>query len=386
MKRPFPFHSNAVWPPLWVVVSLAIVYGLFSAFVWLVAVTSRIHLADIADMQEMAIWRRIFFGAVVAGYAVYRLFRFHPFFNRGYRAWLAWSPWTPDRPLPLGPVHLVWQDAAVIGALMVVAAWHAHVDPLLQLGVFGLVYCGGLTLLLAVTGCAAFFLALGFLWPALLLPAARGWPSFGLVAVLLVVLGRGYLHSRKSFTRPPRSEKSIWQTDLSMGSTANLGWPYKRLSPGFSSVPLSLTMSLLVSLLIGWWYYCIATCSDGVLMPELIVIFACMAGLLRSAQYCSAIAPPFNLWGRLVTGRLIVPGFDQVFLTPLMAVLLGFAGCILIRHSGSWHVEAEACVIAALWFLLLGGGPTYRKWILTGQHRFRPPPATTGEKRLLKSI
>src|SRR5208283_4128995 len=129
-----------------------------------------------------------------------------------------------------------------------------------------------------------------------------------------------------SFTRPPRSDKSIWQTDLSIGGTANLGWPYKRLSPGFSFKPLSLSTCAIVSVLTGWWYYCIAVCSEAVLEPGLIVVFAFVAALARFAGYCNTIAPPFNLWGRLVTGRLIVPGFDRVLLTPLAVVLLGFVG------------------------------------------------------------
>ena len=152
MKRALQFHSNAVWPRLWVVVTFAVVYGLFSAAVWLIAVTSRMAQADISDMQEMVVSRNFILAMAAGCYAVYRLVRFHPVCNRGYRAWMTLSPWTADKPLPLGPVHLVWQDAIVIGALTTIAGWHAHVNPLLPAGVFGLVYGGGMTLLLGITG------------------------------------------------------------------------------------------------------------------------------------------------------------------------------------------------------------------------------------------
>lgn len=386
MKRAFPFHSNAVWPPLWVVVTFVIVYGLFSAVVWLIAAASRIAQADISDMQEMAAWRNGIFAIAAGGYAVFRLARFHPVCNRRYRAWLVLSPWTVDKPLPLGPVHLVWQDAIVIGALTAIAGWHAHVNPLLPAGVFGLVYCGGMTLLLDIASCPAACLLLGFLWPALMLPVMNGWPMAGLIVALLAVIWHGYLKSRKSFLRAPRSKKSIWQTEVSIGGMSNVGWPYARLSPKFSSPPVSISASFFISLLIGWWYYCAILCFQFAPMHEVIIIFAAMAALFRLLGYCARITPAFNLWGRLVTGRFIVPGFDQVFLTPLAAVLLAIVGCVIIRRSGSWCPEVESCVFALLWFVLLGGGPTYRKWILTGQHRYNPPPRSNADKQLLRSL
>ena len=54
-------------------------------------------------------------GAWVVAAAVYglrRLLPFHPTVARGYADWLAGTPWRPGRPLPLGPPHLVWEDAA----------------------------------------------------------------------------------------------------------------------------------------------------------------------------------------------------------------------------------------------------------------------------------
>ncbi len=386
MKRALQFHSNAVWPPLWVVVTFAVIYGLFSVAVWLIAAATRITYVNISEMQEIVAWRSGFIATAAGCYALYRLVRFHPVCNRGYRAWLALSPWTAGKPLPLGPVHLVWQDAIVIGVLCALAKWHAHVDPLLPAGVFGLVYFIGMTLLLNFTNCPVFCLMLGFLWPALVLPCMSGWPMIWLIAALLVVIWQGYLKSRKAFTRAPRSEKSIWRTELSIGGMSNVGWPYARLSPKFSSPPVSISASFFISILIGWWYYCTILRFQFPPMREVIVVFAALAALFRLLGYCVSVAPSFNLWGRLVTGRFIVPGFDKVFLTPLAVVLLAIVGDVVINRSGTWYPEAESCVFALLWFVLLGGGPTYRKWILTGQHRYRIPPRSNANKQLLRSF
>ena len=386
MKRALPFHSNAVWPPLWVVVTFIVVYSLFSATVWLIAVTSGYAQKDFSDLQEMVAWRYGILGMATGSYAVYRLARFHPFCNRGYRAWLTLTPWTAEKPLPLGPVHLVWQDAIVIGALTAIAGWHAHVNPLLPAGVFGLVYFGGMTLLLNVTSCPASCLLLGFLWPALMLPAVSGWPMLGLIVVLLAVIWHGYRKSLKALPLARRSEKSIWQTELSVDSVSNVGWPYKWLSPKFSFNPVPISTSIFLSILIGWWYYCAIVRLQFPPMHGLIAVFAALAALIRLVFYCRSITPSCNLWGRLVMGRFIVPGFDQVFLTPLAVVLLAIVGDVVINRSGTWYPEAEACVFALLWFVLLGGGPTYRKWILTGQHRYRLPQRSNANKQLMKSI
>jgi hypothetical protein len=107
-----------------------------------------------------------------------------------------------------------------------------------------------------------------------------------------------------------------------------------------------------------------------------------VAAFIRVAVYCAGVAPSFNLWGRISTGRLIVPGFDKVFLTPLAVVLLAIIGGMVVKRSGSWYPEVEACLIALISYVLFSGGPTMRNWILTGQHRFRPPTRMNAKKQL----
>ena len=71
---------------------------------------------------------------------------------------------------------------------------------------------------------------------------------------------------------------------------------------------------------------------------------------------------------------------------PLVVLALAIAGGVAIRHSGSWYPVANASVVGLLWFTLLAGGPTMRKWILTGQHRYRSPARLGANKQLLRPI
>lgn len=133
-------------------------------------------------------------------------------------------------------------------------------------------------------------------------------------------------------------------------------------------------------MLLGWWTYCAIVGFEFPSSPATILVFAAFATLVRFVVYCSGLGPSFKLWGRLASGRIIVPGFDQVVVTSLIVLAMATAGGVAIRHSGSWYPVASACVVGLLWFTLLGGGPTMRKWILTGPAPIPLPYAARGKQ------
>ena len=59
---------------------------------------------------------------------------FHPFFRDDYRTWLESDPLDRPKPLPVGPVELVWEDGLVVGALILLEPDPAQirVDPHLE--------------------------------------------------------------------------------------------------------------------------------------------------------------------------------------------------------------------------------------------------------------
>ena len=389
MKRPLPFHSQAVWPPAPLIALFVIIYGVFTACLWLIQLRVASAPGEISDMQEIKPIHMVILGGAAVVYALYRLWRFHPACNGTYAAWLRLSPWTSDKPLPLGPVHPVWQDAAVIGVLMAIAQWHAHVNPALPVIAFGLTYLIVMTILLATTRRWAWFLALGFLWPALMLPCVQGWPTIFLVVVLVLVIWQGHRKSLQAFPwrflsnsnrmNGAAGGRSALNAEIRLdglgGGPSYLGWPYLALSPKSERRAIPTSTSFFVSALAGWWTYCVIKSSDMGPLPGLVLAFAVLAALQRLMIYCSRVSPPFNVWGRIASGRIVLPGFDKVLLTPLAVVLVGVVGGMIIRRSGSWYPVVESCVIALLWFVLFTGGPTLRNWMLTGQLRFRPAPA-----------
>lgn len=405
MKPRLSFHSSTAWPPLGMVAVFAVAYGVLEAGLWIIEYAAGDLKGQISTMPEIMNIRAGILGTAAGVFALYRLGRFHPACNPGYAAWLKRSPWTPDKPLPLGPVHIVWQDAAVVGVLAGLAHWHAHVDPALPLIVFGAVYLAAMTLLLAFTRTWMPCLCLGFLWPALSLPAAKGLPTFGILGAILLVIWYGHRKSLRAFPwqrggsgaadsmRLDRA-KSWLEVDIRIPAlnnvpsvqTSDLGWPFQWLSPKVGNAPIAASTSLALSALFGWWTYCAIVSLEIPPSAAALLFFAVMAALMRLGIYCSGVVPSFNLWGRFASGRIIVPGFDQVWVTPLVVIALATAGGVAVRHAGGWYPEVTAGVVALLWWALLSGGPTMRTWVLTGQHRYRSPARLGASKQFLRPI
>jgi hypothetical protein len=340
-------------------------------------------------MPETAYTFALIIGSAAVLHALYRLVRFHPACNSPYASWLALSPWTATKPLPLGPIYPVWQDAAVIAILGVLARWHTHINPTLPLEAFGFAYLLGLTLLLAATRTWPSFFAIGFLWPSLLLTNGKWLPVAVIFTVMILVLWHGTRTSLRAFpwrqenrTHPglakPPNPKSMGQIEIriedvnAMGTSSTVGWSFAQLSPKARFKSVSTSTGLWVSLLIGWWAYCLIVGSGMESAPGMILVFGLFGSLVRVGIYWGGLAPSFSFRSRIVSGRLIVPGFDQIFVTPLTAIAVAVVGGAVIRRSGSLYPEAHSVFITLILFILLAGGPTMRNWVLTGEHRFLP--------------
>ena len=62
----------------------------------------------------------LFMASVLHG--TIRVFAIHPIWNEGYQGWLESTPWFSRKPLPLGPVELVWEDGLILGPLILLSA------------------------------------------------------------------------------------------------------------------------------------------------------------------------------------------------------------------------------------------------------------------------
>src|ERR1051325_10631744 len=115
MNRRRTFHSNAVWPPLWLLALFMAVYGIFEVCIWLIQRPVLNIPEAVFDVPELRNLRSLILGIAAASFAIFRLGRFHPACNHAYATWLKSSPWTPNKSLPFGPLHLVWQDFVTVG-------------------------------------------------------------------------------------------------------------------------------------------------------------------------------------------------------------------------------------------------------------------------------
>ena len=161
----------------------------------------------------------------------------------------------------------------------------------------------------------------------------------------------------------------------------SLGWPFGRFLKLRDS-SITHRESVLLSLLIGWWCAVgIGVAHDG--LPIEVMLLPVMAAnvlpILRCLVYVLGYSPPISFFGRLFTGRWIIPSYDKVFVAPLLAWLASMTVMFILvflfdkpLRSINWPPLIELVVAAPLpvcLMILLSVGPTLRDWELTGGHR-----------------
>jgi len=155
-----------------------------------------------------------------------------------------------------------------------------------------------------------------------------------------------------------------------------MGWPFGRLAPKLTGTQpgIRLQHALLIGLLSGWTSFAVFShLPEGpdtrkllLIIPYFAVFFAC---LFRILVYCDGYMPPISFVGRLATGRLIIPGYDQVFVAPLLIILAGSAFESFSPLLGFNPLFSYSGAIAVVLFISLGVGPSLYVWRLTGHHR-----------------
>src|SRR5581483_8502565 len=161
--------------------------------------------------------------------------------------------------------------------------------------------------------------------------------SATVVSVTLITYLVAWLGLRRSLKYWPSWE--YWQDAVNIQGQSvelsfnarRLGWPFDRLAPRFTYGEEGLRPidGLMVGLMGGWWMY-----AAGSLIPEvsiplswMVLVNTTMATSIgRLVVYLTGFAPPISLWGRLRTLRLVQPSYDQVFVTPFVAIIVGTAG------------------------------------------------------------
>lgn len=314
-------------------------------------------------------------------YGASRVFGFHPYYQGDYRNWLARSPWKRGMPLTAGPVFPVPEDVLGLAALALLALTQPDLDPLGVIARVLIGYCLALAATFWKTGVTEFayltLFGVGL--------AVRLWPDpRACLAAIALTVPVALMGLWRSFGLFPwdgfRLPKFQPDGEISNRPEAkvNCGWPYESLSPKLPAPkPWPLTDKLLLSLLFGWGAFAICgPLGEGeersVVMGMALSCtgFALVVG--RYFLYRQGIAPPINVWGRLSTLRLIVPGYDRIYLGPFFSLSTIVFASIEFHRMGLPEDIWIPITITLAFFVNFVTGPNLLRWRLTGKLRILP--------------
>ncbi len=310
-----------------------------------------------------------------AFYGIYRAMAFHPFYQEDYRQWLELTPWTVHKPLPMGPISLILEDGVLLSVLILISLTQPYHYSIRIVNIFLISHSVFLAATFWSTGTRYFgYLAVFGVDLAILL-----WPSpwicFAVTVSIYLVVYEGLWQSLARFPWP--IEWSLNDLLNTQGLTEKLvgpacGWPYDRFfrdirtSEKYTMAPVD---AILLSLVAGWSAYCIfslvqdpdARLGMGSVLAAFVSYFVWLS---RLVTYTNFYRPPISLWGRIWTGKWVIPGYDICLVGPAFAIV----GGVLMYAMSPRELRAAVAMTTVILLILLVP-PELRKWRLTGKHR-----------------
>jgi hypothetical protein len=362
-----------------------IVIGLLTPFV-VAGVICLVPVVVLVVKYEMPLeifTRPLAIGMLVlaAGYGFLRGLLFHPAFDTRYSKWLANTPWTPKHPLPKGPVHLVWTDAVVVGALTATAyvlaltitppIWPFVVAPVV---LFAVAITAVWTLANVAVGQGPYVYAV--VWVPVLF-SALGIPLIGFLFCPFVMAGIAWLGVRRSLAAFPWTDLEANHGKESKNSSSIVGWPYGVLLHPAGEFRTTVGRAFMEAALVAAWVWFALTDieenqpKDGLAGLAMFVLL--IGALLGAGARLIAYGPVIcgNLcWGqRLANKQWIIRRHDQIFLAPLLMVVVA-VGLPWILYYGLGASAAASFAPAAGMVVLIGRrmGPSVQELQYTGVH------------------
>lgn len=352
--------QRLVLPPWWAVALAGAIY--FSLEVFCLVVEWRLR-APFYSMDVDGLFLHLM-KVLAVTYAVFRVWAFHPALRPAYFRWLSQTPWTEKKPLPLGPIHLVWQDVLLVSIAVGLCWPRTGIDSLAAVNVFIACYLAILGFAHAFTGQKAWAYPIAFVL-GLMIFLARSplFYLFGVLAYIIALLGLRASLARFPWHEVPHFQPRFW----SATDWKSVGWPFGRLGTGRSN-QLALNDVILIGLLFGWLVFVVAF-NLGIYDPFIVIPFIIIGAMFRTLFYCVGYASPLSLAGRIALGRLIIPGYDKVFIAPLLTLVVLAVTNTTSLGSGINHLIAVSIGLTVSLWILLGMGPSLDSWRLTGNHR-----------------
>ncbi|HPF39540.1 MAG TPA: hypothetical protein PK093_12920 [Phycisphaerae bacterium] len=321
------------------------------------------------------------FGLLLAAAIGMRRAFCHPIYSARYSAWLETPPWSHDRALPLRGVLLDWPEllAAITLAILsrnatLITFWH---PPAALLGGYLLV---SLYPLIATMRIGALYV-----YGASLIAMALAWDH---PPLLVAALAAHYLLVARSIRESVRTliweysvfpeialRRSTWAPmpkRFTNATTETVRTSFRPLPATPRAPRLALIHVLALAAFVAGLYWALSSSDDATTFRD---AYACciLGGLLvafmRLIAYMAGHPAPISLLGRLTTRRLIIPGYDRVFLAPL-AILIASQGCFWgLYRLGVMANIATAIASGIAIILALRLGPSLESWTMTGCYR-----------------
>ncbi len=343
-------------------------------------VTDDVTRQDLAEVHQRLRYGLLMFSLILAG--GYRA-AMHPFFDRKYARWLDAMPWATGNSLPLRRIVFGWMD----GALLLIAMglqWSMNPELMWDMPIVMLLSYLAVSMIPCVVhrkSVGMYTFGLSVVGALLLLP----WPPLVCavlaVAYLVVIpelrhcavehvwaepLDDGYQPSLHARLVDYRREFALIKYGVGFPYSALNKLPQRFAPVGWHKLGLSVWVGLIV-------YAMILRVADN---PHVLDIKPAMVliGILafpRLLAFFIRGESPVSLWGRIRTGRFIIPGHDVIFVGPLLAAFSGMMTAFFATHLTASAAVGASVGIAVLLFVSLSVGPSLHDWTLTGACRLR---------------
>lgn len=127
-------------------------------------------------------------------------------------------------------------------------------------------------------------------------------------------------------------------------------------------------------MLVGWWTSCVLSLVPDArdkFGPGMMALFlvGLLVPLFRLVIYVGFYPDSISSWGRIRSGRWIIPGCDVCLIGSLLSLM---AGVVVFVFSQAFRVPLEIgppLAITAVILMALITPPRLKEWRLTGKHR-----------------
>jgi len=284
-------------------------------------------------------------------------------FLTNYFRFLLTTPWRPGTDLPLGNHWPVWQDVPFLATIEIVSEWYVGAPPGMALVIFAAGYSlPSMLILLMVKSFLPVYILLMLLPGIAWLKARIG----AIDAIALIAVAIVWYAIRASLWKYP------WGWEKPRRPKVDLGWPMGRVGPSEPFSPIPVPAAIAICLLPSWYFYSAIALDESITARDAwqaIVVASLWLAMVRLVIYLVRHFPPISFWGRIATGRLIIPRYDQMVVAPLAAVLAAWFCPQVFGLIGLNAKLAAALGGFCVLMILLKMGPSFRDFELTGAYR-----------------